>query len=62
MGIADGGQVYKVNTISEVVQEVTGEFDSQARFTNASWACKGEQAHLGAAQQSREPGEFLLAS
>src|SRR5690349_2248617 len=50
-GVAEGSQRDHVNAISEVMRQIPGDFECEARFTYARCASKSEQAHVGAREQ-----------
>jgi hypothetical protein len=61
-GIANGSEGDNVNTIREVMHQVPSDLERQTRFAHASRAGEGEQANVGAQEQSVESLHLLLTA
>src|SRR6266704_2930724 len=62
MGVANGCKRDKQHTISKLIVELRRRGKRQARFAHAAWAWKGQQAHLGTAEQRTDTCCILFAS
>ena len=61
-GIANGSEGDNVNAIGEVVHQIPGDLEREARFAHASRAGEGEQADVWAQEQSVDRLHLVLTA
>ena len=61
LGIADGSEFHEEDTISKVIQQVGRDLQTDTRFADTACTCEGQEAHLGASEQSIGCCYLLLA-
>jgi len=61
-GIEDGSEGDNVNAIREVMRQVPSDLEREARFAHARRAGEGEQADVGAQEQSVNSLHLVLTA
>jgi hypothetical protein len=58
--VGQHGELYEVNAIRKVIQQLGSHLQTEAGLTRASWTCERHQAHIGATEHLADRRDLFL--